>query len=347
MQKRNYNSIDLLKLVLSFLVVAIHTDPLKFCKNKLVLDAFWCLADTAVPVFFLAAGFFLENKIIPSLYSESIKSQLAKATRAYSEISQYLVRMIYLYLIWSLLYLPLAVLHFAAEKTGLAKSVLLYLRGFLLIGEQYNSWPLWYLLSTIYALAFILFLYRHNFSLKNIAACGFLLLIFGTTITQLIACDNAPIYLSGLKKIFEQSITTGRIFSGAFYIPIGMILAKKRIALPVSILMMTFGYVINVAIDGAWGSTLFLAISAIGLFSVVETIKLKDSNIYPYFRRMSICIYFIHMYVWTAYYTVVHGEKTYGVDSFVMTLLISIAISVCYLYISKKCRNSITAKTFS
>ena len=68
-----------------------------------------------------------------------------------------------------------------AAGVPLRNSVLMYIRGFFFWGEQYNSWPLWYLLSTVYALMLILLLLRRKLSYRG--GCGlvwyFLLYLLG------------------------------------------------------------------------------------------------------------------------------------------------------------------------
>lgn len=41
-------------------------------------------------------------------------------------------------------------------------------------------------------------------------------------------------------------------------------------------------------------------------------------------------MYLIHMYVWTFYYLAVYGQKQFGVDSFAVT--VSVSLGLCLLY---------------
>lgn len=70
------------------------------------------------------------------------------------------MKVIKLYVIWMIIYFPLALVDLMYNETGLVRETLLYARGFFLRGEQYNSWPLWYLLSTIYALLLLIYLQK-------------------------------------------------------------------------------------------------------------------------------------------------------------------------------------------
>ena len=51
-----YKTLDLLKFIMSFLVVAIHTRGIASNTSLLGLDYIWRFA---VPIFFLISGFFL------------------------------------------------------------------------------------------------------------------------------------------------------------------------------------------------------------------------------------------------------------------------------------------------
>ena len=161
MEKTKYNSIDLYKLIMAFCVVAIHTCPLNNYKNEIVLAIYNSFVDIAVPFFFLASGFLLANKFQYPFDSDN----------NIQYIRNYLLRIIKLYVMWSLIYLPLAIWHYISTQTNVIKSVLSYIRGFVFIGEHYNSWPLWYLLSTIYALALIIFLLKRKSTFKTISRC--------------------------------------------------------------------------------------------------------------------------------------------------------------------------------
>ena len=91
--------------------------------------------------------------------------------------------------------------------------------------------------------------------------------------------------------------------------------------------MLIGGYLLNVLMQNSSWSSLFAAVSSIGLFCVVHSVALPDATIYPFVRKMSTIIYFVHMYIWSFYYVLVYGEKTYGIDSFLVTTGICIAVA--------------------
>lgn len=64
LSSKQYNSIDLMKLIMALVVVAIHTEPLVRCENIVVLNLYKAISDVAVPFFFIASGFLVFDKVI-------------------------------------------------------------------------------------------------------------------------------------------------------------------------------------------------------------------------------------------------------------------------------------------
>ena len=120
---------DLLKFLLSLLVVWIHTGD-----NDL-----YGLVNWAVPVFFFLSGYFLFGKIF-------VAGQLSSGT-----VSAWWVKTLRLYLIWTVVFLPFTIIGFAREGMPAMKAVAVFLRNVIFFGENYLSWPLWYLLGLLQA----------------------------------------------------------------------------------------------------------------------------------------------------------------------------------------------------
>ena len=55
---KQYNSIDLMKLIMAIVVIAIHTEPLVRCEKIAVLNLYKAISDVAVPFFFFSIWFF-------------------------------------------------------------------------------------------------------------------------------------------------------------------------------------------------------------------------------------------------------------------------------------------------
>ena len=318
MEKTKYNSLDICKLLMAICVVAIHTHPLEHCTIPIVNDMYDSFVGMAVPFFFLSSGFLLAQKFDASFTSP----------KNIAVVKKYLQKIIKMYLIWTAAYFPIALYHFISSETGVLKSVLLYIRGFIFVGEQYNSWHLWYLLSTIYALVFIIILLKLKVSPKiTLVFSSIIFLIsIGIDYLSVYAGDPNP-FIENLIKLIKLSIASGRILTGLFYLPLGCILARKKPDLKASLSMLIGGYLLNVLMQNSSWSSLFAAVSSIGLFCVVHSVALPDATIYPFVRKMSTIIYFVHMYIWSFYYVLVYGEKTYGIDCFLVTIVICLVVA--------------------
>lgn len=257
----------------------------------------------AVPFFFLATGYLLAKK-------------------------------------WMIIYMPMALYHDSVSHTPYKEALISYIRGFLFMGEQYNAWQLWYLLSSIYALILIIILLKCNFSLKRILWVGltFVFLSVGIDWFMMLETD-IPYAISILQKLIAYSIEDGRIFKGIVYISIGMYLANNKFSLKLSIAMFSAGFIINYFLQNRTLKFLFLVVTMIGLFGIIEKIHLKDNKLYPILRKVSTVMYLIHMYIWSFYYFIIYGQKTLGVDSFIVTSLLSCLVGFIYVHISAKLKH--------
>lgn len=321
-----YNSIDLFKFIMAFAVIAMHTLPFVNCKNDNFLNGYDILVKLAVPFFFLASGYLLSVKMG---YPCGSKKDLIR-------LKKQLFKIIKMYLIWTLIYLPLAIYHFISNGTSLKWSVWLYIRGFVFIGEQYNSWPLWYLLSTIYALIVIgiaLRLKKNSVVLIAISIIASIITIGFTTLANY--GGDLILVMRFLRNIIRFVFQNGRLFYGMVYIPIGMLLAHKRIPNAINWGGLILSFVLNYFIDNSIISSYLSIITAISLFGIIERIELKNRPIYSKLRNMSTLMYLIHMYIYSFYYKIVYGKITYGVDSFLVTAVISAVVSLVYVVVHK------------
>lgn len=326
MERKKYNALDICKLLMAVCVVAIHTHPLEHCRIPIVNDIYESFVRMAVPFFFLSSGFLLAQKFETSFASQ----------KNIAIVRKYLQKIIKMYVVWTVVYLPIALYHFTSSGTGVLKSVLQYIRGFIFIGEQYNSWHLWYLLSTIYALVFILVLLNLKISPKKAIIFSSIIFLISIGIDYLSAyAGNSNTFIELFIKMIKVSIGSGRILTGLFYLPLGCFFVQKQPNLKVSWSMLVSGYLLNVFVQNSYWSSFFVAISSIGLFCITNTITLPDSKVYPFVRKMSTIIYFVHMYIWSFYYVLIYGEKTYGIDCFLVTMVICLVVSAVTVVVTK------------
>ena len=140
LQKSSSFPIDVCKFLGAYAVVAVHTTPWNLfgtgAFNSIWLNLIYC----AVPGFFMATGYLIARRMEWPFRSES----------SLSCISHSFLKMVKLYLIWSLVYLPFAVFDYRRSGIGVHEAVIRYIKGLIFSGEHYGSWMLWYMLSAIY-----------------------------------------------------------------------------------------------------------------------------------------------------------------------------------------------------
>lgn len=325
---KKYNSIDLCKFVMAIFVIAIHTNPLSGIKNQHILNVYECIVNCAVPFFFMASGYLLAINLTWPYHSEiDIK-----------KIKKYLMKIIKLYLVWSVIYMPLAISDCINSGQSFFQGVYLYINRLIFVGDHYNSWILWYLLSTIYALIFIIMLMKKHISPYVVCIIGFAVFCISIGFDYLVLYEIPfSFLLEILKKIVLHSVLNGRIFRGIFYLPCGMVLAQHKIKNRKSLIaLFCLSFMICCMISNLLLKSILMVIYNVSLFIIVKDIEWKDMKIYSILRKMSTSMYFIHLYIWTFYYHLVYGEKTFGLDSFLVTSSVAIVISFIYVVLKNK-----------
>lgn len=331
-RNRPWNAIDLVKLFMAFCVVAIHTDPLHAYRGTWVFTVYDSITRCAVPFFFLASGFLFGHKMQTPLASK----------RNLPLLCSFLIKFIKFYLIWNVVYLPLALSKMDYQGRTPLYNVVTYLVGFVFRGEHYNSWQLWYLLATVYVVLIIIVLTRLHVPFAATVGICFSIYVFGLFLDWLGVQDtDLPTLLSWIRTIQLNTVLDGRIFRGFLFLPVGILFSRK-VFRPIfgSILFVT-GFVLVCVLHGV-ASEAALAMCVTGLFCTVQALPLKDSRFYPFVRQMSTVIYFIHMYVWTSLYWILYRKPTQGICMFLMTVVVSAALSAGYICLREKGRRTQT-----
>ena len=147
----NYPDIDIMKLLMAFLVVEIHARPLmNFALAQKILDGIDVIA---VPFFFLASGFLCFQGLGAGDFRDV-------SSAAFIRVRKTIFNLIRLYVTWTLLFLPLTIFGNMLKGNSPLRAILYFVRGTLFIGENYYSWPLWYLLASAVGFALVYYLLR-------------------------------------------------------------------------------------------------------------------------------------------------------------------------------------------
>lgn len=335
-----YNAIDVTKFICSILVVAIHVSPLGFGDNmglaNYVIQQY--IARIAVPFFFIASGFFLYKK---SAY-ENFDINITK---------NYALKLLRLYIIWSIIYLPLYIKKFLLSEKDVFHGTLRYLRDFIFTG----SWtPLWYLSATFFVIILISFLLKKRISLKYIIICAAIIYVLGllgqTWFGIITPLRTYTPQLWSILKLSQKVIVNTRygLFMGFLFIGMGMIFAFKDFnitkknaligfIISFSLLFVEVIFVKYFKLIYSHDGYIFLVPSAFFLFCFVLNIRLKNNSIYKNLRIMSSLIFYMHF--WLIHF-VSNFFKLFGLDlsktclRFVFTVIVSIIISLMIIKLS-------------
>lgn len=286
------NNIDLLKIVLAFLVVALHIFPvtkLKGLEGLLSYEIASGITRIAVPVFFLISGYFLRNKLNDTAY-----------------LIKYSKRILLLYVIWQLLYLPDLIRFYHLgwfKKTGMVLRLV------------YGYWHLWYLLASVLAVGLVYGI--RNCTVKTKQITIIVLLTTGYVFQILIQSDVLHRYLN-VQFVYELMGTSRNFVFFAFpMLLIGtlydhwqpMVSKLKPLYIPLWILLLTevaFYYSFKVK---AMDFLMVLPLLSMLTFGIVN--EAKPISAVPVSATLSLGIYLIHPYAIRLVYEFL-PQKTFG-----------------------------------
>lgn len=302
-QKAQYNAIDLFKFLCSIMMVTIHVTPFGANSEYAFLN-YWiqkCAARIAVPFFFITSGFLLYKK---STYDNfDIKPS-----------KDYVYKILRLYIIWSVIYLPLSLIDVYGDEKGIFHGILCYIRNFLLVGSYYH---LWYLNATIVGVVIISFLLYKKCKVKNIIIISALFYTIGLLTQSWYGITiQLSTYLPHIWKLFgllQKVIVTTRngLFEGFLFIGIGMLFAFLKLEISVDKAVVGFAISYSLLFFEALivksfnfirhaDMYIFLVPTVFFLFCIAKNLKLKDSKIYLILRQLSSLIFYMHIWVGVA-----------------------------------------------
>lgn len=338
----NYPNLDLMKFFMALFVVEIHTRPLKgFYFAETVIEGIDVLA---VPFFFLASGFLCFRDLNYASFGVAIS---AGTERVHNTI----IKLLRLYLIWTLLYFPITIFGNVLLGNSFLHASLSFVRGTLFVGENYYSWPLWYLLASIvgFTLVFIC-VHRGGWRFKRIIPFSLFLLLLGFGITCVQGWDGAPAYLSVPIKIYCRVFGSSRngLFEGFFYIAVGAAFGMKwnqlnRVPLSIEFAVVAVGLA-GIFLVSNDAHLPFCVIASIGLFLLSVRRCSANMNSCAPVRRMSTIIYLVHMYFVVVFVYGICGESNPDLYAcnvnrpllFLFTLSGSILVSTLVIGVSKR-----------
>lgn len=152
----NFNLLDVTKLILAYFVIALHCEVLNYSQS---IER---ICKIAVPMFFVASGVLIQYKV---------------AKEGYTYLKRYIKHIFRLFVIWTIFYIPLSI--YGWKDEGLISGTLMYLRSTVMTGENFMSWPLWYLHALLFGSIIVYYLLKKSTPLSSILIISFLLSLVG------------------------------------------------------------------------------------------------------------------------------------------------------------------------
>lgn len=268
--RKELPTIDVIKFIMAFGVVAIHSAA---CLNQEYVSIFQWFIRCAVPFFFITSGFLLERK-------------LEKSDEVFSVCLDRSKKLLRLFGIWLLIYLPITIFIDTVNDKSFFEDLVRYIYSVLLFGESEYSWPLWF----IYSSAIVVLIY--GFCRKQRVHIMAVFLVF--TVISVFAHYIAKQSDMGYVGFLTKSLCS-RLFGGGSPLLLGVVIYRYRqylqnyyvaiIALVVSLI----GYYLALPLSSLFGGMFF--------FILGLTIPLKPLPIYLWFRSQSMWIYYLHMWI--------------------------------------------------
>jgi hypothetical protein len=316
--RKEFKGIDVTKFILALLVVAGHTHPFKDINNPTFIYIWKQLLLLVVPYFFMAAGFFLFQKV---------ERQPNKAQKL-AVIWPYIKRIAKMYIYWTIIFIPITLWNYATDDIIFHKDIILFIRGTLFFGENYYSWPLWFLLSMTYSLAFIYLLTLLDFNRNSIFLISILFFAVATIFNELVKQESNSEVLLAIGRAVKYLFLTGRLFTGMFYLMIGGLIANNKFRLP----PLAIVALIAIAIYFQYHqvkivSPLFFGLFPIALFLLTFNLNLRHISNNAFYRKCSTVLYFTHMIVFFIYSLLFRTLGYFGWDAFLVSIVIPILLT--------------------
>lgn len=341
-KKRVYHALDLAKFICAILVVAIHILPFgsnnsKTCEVLNFIVQQW-LARIAVPFFFVSSGFLLFRK-----------------NRKFSmkPVRRYIARLLRIYLIWCLIYLPFHIKEIFMNKTGIGYGLLFYCRNLIFTGGHIHLWYLPALILATCLTAFLLTRHVKPDTIVKIAMVFYALGLLEQSWFGLIRpLENLLPSLWDLLKKVQLVIETTRngLFEGFLFVAMGASIAREGFHVPrgkalkaflISWLLMLLEaiFVTQFKLARRYDMYIFLVPVTYFAFGLIVKIRITTgSRIFRRLRALSSLVFYNHLWIFWLLTTVM---PKYGRDiiasyqAFVFTTIASIIFSYLIIKLSE------------
>lgn len=236
------------------------------------------------------------------------------------------------YVIFTIIYMPLTIYGFINDGNGIVMSIIMFFRGFFFVGENFNSWILWYLLSEIYFMLYINLFNKKIMNFKNVFKFGILLYIIGIILNVFNNISFTNHLLLLIQKGVKFFIPKGRIFYSFVFIPIGILISKdEALKKKKEIIILIIGIIfINSIFINEVINKIGLFFISIMFFKLIINCKFRHEKIADFCKKLSKDLYFYHLLVWSALSYVIDGYIycNFGMNYYLLTISIIILLRI-------------------
>lgn len=285
MIKKNYNAVDLMKFFASIMVIVVHTHPFSESLPYIGFISSNIVGRILIPFFFICSGYFFQ-----------------KGNPTNEKFKKYIFKLLKLYLIWSVLYIPFGINRVSSYLD--MTPILWFGASFLSFLNFGTYFHLWYMAALIFSIT-VCYYYLKKYSMKSLLIISTIFFAIGCIETYYGMLPEG-IIKTGVNIYFSILFTTRNgIFYGLLFVSMGMAISKYDIASKVkkpfiwSLLFFTLMCVeaftlknLNWAID----YNFYFMVAPFSFFWFCTLVKTNVSfkfN-YPMLREYSVIIYFSH-----------------------------------------------------
>lgn len=310
--KRQYG-VDLIKCFMALIVLLQHTRPWADLADPPLAELRSVMVAVAVAYFFVCSGYYLLRE-----------GERLSDAEFLLRLDGKLKRLCRLYFLWVAIYFPITLYgELVVYRSGLLKGAVNVFTGVFLRGQNYNSWPLWYLLAMVVSFWLIREMGKRGCSIAQIAGCSAAFFAVGLVLDTCYArSDN-----SVLRMFYMVLGTKNGLFYGWCFIMLGVCLRRIKIAGFWRYLAL-FGAATAAACvlydyTGIAGIAVLMASAAAFLFA--QNLKTGEFPGCRHADMVSKVIYFTHMLFCTLFEVVLNsGASRFHASVCVLTLLCSV-----------------------
>lgn len=292
--REEYIFIDICRVICALLVFSCHMPPFADYSDGL---SFW-LEQIAfrivVPFFFLTSGYFLANKV-----------------GDWQKVKGYFMKLLRLYLVYTVLYFPQIIYEFKKTGTGAGAFALSFLQNFFLAGSYTH---LWYFQALLVAVPMVYF-FKNKTRLSNKAILGIGLALYaigcaGCTYRS-ITVQNAFLHaeLAAYERIFVT--TRNGVFFGFFFVFFGYCIRMYGKCIPEKYypalaavffaLMHVEAYILRYRwnIDSGFDMLYTIPLAAAAIFLLASSVRIpvRYEEAGKYLRKLSLLMFGLHLFV--------------------------------------------------